>query len=265
MKTVPDHKGEIMNYLGIDIGSTSIKTVVLSPDKKLLYSDVIQTSWDSGEKANEVLSKIHSDGFAREELAIVATGYGRVNIRSADKAITEISCHAKGAAFIFDQTNATVIDIGGQDTKIIALRNGKVSDFLMNDKCSAGTGKFLQIMAETMKTTLPEMCEMARDGADVQISSMCTVFAESEVISLIAKGTPQKDIARAIIRSMANKVRSLCSRLHDGSEVIYLTGGLCELDYVIETLSEVLGAKVYSAPEARYAGAIGAALFAMEL
>lgn len=254
-----------MNYLGIDIGSTSIKSTILSADREILYADVVQTTWDSGEKANEVLKKIHSEGFSKDELKIVATGYGRVSIDYADKAITEISCHAKGAAHIFEQQNAMVIDIGGQDTKIISLHKGKVADFLMNDKCSAGTGKFLQIMADTMKTTLPEMCEMARDGQLVQISSMCTVFAESEVISLIAKGTPQKDIAKAIIHSMATKVKSLSSRLQNGNDVVYLTGGLCELDYVLETLSEVLEKKVISMPQARYAGAIGAALFAMEL
>lgn len=254
-----------MNYLGIDIGSTSIKVALLSQDKSILHRSVTQTAWDSGEKANDILQEIQASGYSCENLKIVATGYGRISVDYADKAITEISCHAKGASHIFAEKNATVIDIGGQDTKVIAIQNGRVADFLMNDKCSAGTGKFLQIMAETMKISLPEMCEMARNGENVQISSMCTVFAESEVISLIAKGTPKKDIANAIIQSMANKVKSLSSRLATGSDIIYLTGGLCELDYVIESLSQALGKKVISAPEARYAGAIGAGLFAMEL
>lgn len=254
-----------MDYLGIDIGSTSIKVALLSEDKSILHLNVTQTAWDSSEKAHRILDEIQQIGHSRENLKIVATGYGRVNIDYADKAITEISCHAKGASHIFSEKNATVIDIGGQDTKVIAIQNAKVCDFLMNDKCSAGTGKFLQIMADTMKMSLPEMCEMARDGENVQISSMCTVFAESEVISLIAKGTPKKDIANAIIRSMANKVKSLSSRLASNSDTIYLTGGLCELDYVIETLSQTLEKKVISAPDARYAGAIGAGLFAMEL
>lgn len=254
-----------MNYLGIDIGSTSIKTAILSKDGDILHKNVIDTNWDSNKKASDLLIEIKKYGFDTEDMKIVATGYGRVGIDYADKSVTEISCHAKGANYIFDKQNATVIDIGGQDTKIIALQDGKVQDFLMNDKCSAGTGKFLQIMANTMEMSLSDMCELARTGDNVEISSMCTVFAESEVISLIAKGTPKKDIAKAIIFSMANKVKSLSSRLSTDSEIIYLTGGLCELDYVIEVLSNLLEKKVISSPYARYAGAIGAALFASEL
>ncbi len=254
-----------MKYLGIDIGSTAIKAALLSENGELLYTTTAETSWDSSVKALAILDRIASEYAPGDELRIVATGYGRVNVDFADKTITEISCHAKGAAHIFGKQSAMIVDIGGQDTKIIALQNGRVADFLMNDKCSAGTGRFLQVMAHAMNMSLADMCELARDGQNIEISSMCTVFAESEVVSLIAKGAPKKDIAHAIIVSMANKVKTLCSRLAGDASVFYLTGGLCELDFVLEMLSKQLGKTVESAPNARFAGAIGAALFAMEL
>ncbi len=118
----------------------------------------------------------------------VATGCGRVSVPFADKCVTEISCHAKGAAALFGVKDLTVIDIGGQDTKLIAIKYGAVSEFAMNDKCSAGTGRFLEVMANTLSVTPAGLCEMAENGSETRISSLCTVFAESEVINLIGRG-----------------------------------------------------------------------------
>lgn len=258
-------KGVSMYYLGIDIGSTSAKTVLLDKNQTILHMHCSPTGFSSSEKANEIQNHLTSLGFDKDKTITVATGYGRISVPFAKKCITEISCHAKGAGKIFESENACIIDIGGQDTKIIQTKNGKVLDFLMNDKCSAGTGQFLTIMADTLHLSLQELCEAARRGSHTEISSMCTVFAQSEVVSLIGQGRPKEDIAYAIIHSLANKVKSLSSKMANDAELVYLTGGLCELDYVIESISKAIGKEIRTLPEARYAGAIGAALFATEL
>ena len=190
-----------------------------------------------------------------------ATGYGRVSVPYADKVITEITCHGKGACKLFGK-DGVVIDIGGQDTKGIVLKNGRVMKFVMNDKCSAGTGKFLEVMTNRLGLTQKELSQLASKGDGVTISSMCTVFAESEVISLIGKGTSREDIAYGVVESVAVKVAQLISQL-DGTNY-FLTGGLCEDEYMISRLSHALKAPVESMPLARYAGAIGAALLSGE-
>ena len=254
-----------MVYLGIDIGSTAAKIVLLDEQGEILHKEFSPTGFNSNQKAIEIKENILSLGYDERELKVVATGYGRISVPYAHKKITEISCHAKGAGALFGSEDACVIDIGGQDTKIIRIQDGKVLDFLMNDKCSAGTGQFLTIMADTLEFTLKELCKVARQGSDTQISSMCTVFAQSEVVSLIGQGQSKENIAFAIIDSLANKVKSLASKMVNDVEIIYLTGGLCELDYVIETLSKMIGKEIKTIPDARFAGALGAALFAKEL
>lgn len=179
--------------------------------------------------------------------------------------VTEISCHGRGAYYLFNDDAFTLIDIGGQDTKIIETERGTVRNFIMNDKCSAGTGRFLEIMAGVLGVGLNEMCELGRESKNhVSISSMCTVFAESEVVSLIGRGTDKADIAYGIVESIATKVKGQMGQLGAGGRV-YLTGGLCETPFVIDMLSQKLGTEVISAPLARYAGAIGAAMFAREI
>ena len=173
------------------------------------------------------------------------------------KAITEITCHGRGAAYLFG-TDGTVIDVGGQDTKVIQLAGGKVKKFVMNDKCAAGTGKFLEVIADRMGVTQEELAALAAAGEPTQISSMCTVFAESEVISLIGKGEPRENIANGVIESVITKVASLAGNLVQGD--VFLTGGLCDNEYVLERLSSHLGQPVCTDPNARFAGAIGAAL-----
>lgn len=251
-----------MYRVGIDIGSTSAKIIVLNESTEIIYKNVIPTGWSSFETAIKISEELEQHGISKEESKFTATGYGRVSVPYANRTVTEITCHGKGAAHLFGMQNSTVIDIGGQDTKIITLEGGNVVDFIMNDKCSAGTGRFLEIMANTLGMNLNDMCELAREGSGVSISSMCTVFAESEVISLIGSGRPKKDIAFGVIDSIANKVKSLCSKHANNSSKIYLTGGLCENSYIIEMLSNKLDAQVHSDPMGRYAGALGAALMA---
>lgn len=251
-----------MYYVGIDIGSTGSKVAVMENDEiKLLM--VQPTGWSSIETANSIRKKLEENGVTTENSKIVATGYGRISVPYANKVVTEITCHGVGASYLF-QGNCTVLDIGGQDTKVITLEDGMVKDFIMNDKCSAGTGRFLEVMANTLGLNLEELSDLAKDGQGVTISSMCTVFAESEVISLIGNGTKKADIAYAVLESIASKVKSLCTK-HGKSNIYYLTGGLCENSYLISLLEDKLEASVKSGQKGRYAGAIGAALLSKKV
>jgi (R)-2-hydroxyacyl-CoA dehydratese activating ATPase len=221
------------------------------------------TGWSSLETSKLILENLNKLGIDENNSKIVATGYGRVSVPYANKAVTEITCHGKGASYIFNQ-DGTVLDVGGQDTKVISIENGMVKDFIMNDKCSAGTGKFIEVMANRMGVTIDELANLAKNGGDTTISSMCTVFAESEVISLIGQGVPRENIAYAVLNSVCSKVIALCQK-HSRDKKYFLTGGLCENQVIIDFLSKKLDAKVTSSPLGRYAGAIGAALIAATL
>lgn len=250
-----------MYNVGIDIGSTASKVVVLDDLKEnILLKKVMPTGWSSVETSGIIKKWLEENDINEDNSKVVATGYGRVAVPFSDKVVTEITCHAKGAHF-FENKDMTIIDIGGQDTKAIRLVNSMVDDFLMNDKCSAGTGKFLEVMSNRLGVDLNQMFELAKVGKDVKISSMCTVFAESEIISLIGKGTPKEDIACGVIHSIINKVKTLVNRLPK-SDYYFLTGGFSGNDYMVAHLSEILGAKVGTNKDGRYAGAIGAAVLA---
>ena len=247
-----------MYQVGIDIGSSAAKAVVMN-EGEVVRTLLLNTGFNSRKTAEEIYETFKNEGITKENARYVATGYGRISVPYADDVITEITCHGKGAAFLFHE-DGTVIDIGGQDTKGISLKKGRVMKFIMNDKCSAGTGKFLEVMTNRLGLTQNELSELARKGNPITISSMCTVFAESEVISLIGKGTPREDIAYGVIESVVTKVVQLISQVP--AEQYFLTGGLCEDEYIIERLVKALGAPVSSAPLARYAGSVGAALMA---
>ena len=247
-----------MYYVGIDIGSTASKVAVLR-DHEIIETMLMNTGFSSIVTSEAILKRLNELGINEKNSIIIATGYGRVSVPYAYKTITEISCHAKGAYYLFGE-DCTVIDIGGQDTKAIMLNKGRVSKFIMNDKCSAGTGKFLEVMSNRLGVTQDELSRLAMNGQAIAISSMCTVFAESEVISLIGKGTPREDIAFGVIESVVNKVVQLVSQV--SNDKYFLTGGLCDNVYLIERLEKALKSPVTSIPMARYAGAIGAALYA---
>lgn len=249
-------KEDKMYQVGIDIGSSSAKTAVLKGGE-IIKTILLDTGFSSRKVADEIYAMLEAEGITRENAEYVATGYGRVSVPYADDTVTEITCHGKGSYFLFGE-NGTVIDIGGQDTKGISLKNGRVMKFVMNDKCSAGTGKFLEVMTNRLGLTPEELSRLARKGKEITISSMCTVFAESEVISLIGKETPREDIAFGVIESVVNKVVSLLAQVPN--DRYFLTGGLCEDAYIIGRLAKALDAPVSSLPLARYAGAIGAAL-----
>lgn len=196
---------------------------------------------------------------------LVTTGYGREAIKNGDKTITEITCHAKGAHFL-DPTVRTVIDIGGQDSKVILLdENGSVVNFVMNDKCAAGTGRFLEMMARTMEMNLDKMSTIGISyKEDITISSMCTVFAESEVVSLIAENKAVNDIVHGLNKAVASKTVSLVKRA-GGVPKYMMTGGVSKNQGLVKTLEERLGCELIISDKAQSCGALGAALFAMEM
>jgi predicted CoA-substrate-specific enzyme activase len=234
------------------------KTAVVDGGE-LVFTQVVPTGFSSVDAAERLRQALAAAGYNVAALPVVATGYGRVAVPFASKTVTEITCHGRGAAHLFGP-RGVVIDIGGQDTKAIVLAGGKVTKFVMNDKCSAGTGKFLEVMANRLGLTQPQLEALARRGTPTQISSVCTVFAESEVISLIGQGRAQEDIAWAVLESIATKVKSLVPQVPDAP--YFLTGGLCDNAYLLERLSAQLGHPVTSCPQARFAGALGAALTA---
>ena len=254
-------KGRNMNYVGIDIGSTASK-VVVEGDKKEHF--VLPTGWSSKETCEKIKNKLLEMGVdvTSDDTKVVATGYGRIAVDFADHVITEITCHARGGRELAGG-DCSIIDVGGQDTKVIIVQNGMVSDFQMNDKCSAGTGKFLEIMANRLGVTINELFDMAAAGEVIPISSLCTVFAESEVINYIGEGQKREDIAAGVVDSVANKVAQLAMKKNLPEKVI-LTGGLSNSTYFTKILSQKLGQTVSPTEHGRYAGALGAALLARE-
>lgn len=248
--------------IGIDIGSTATKAVVANDTGDIAEKLVMPTGFSSVEAADEVAKRLQQAGYDANELPVVATGYGRIAVPYANKVVTEITCYARGAWALFAE-DGTVVDVGGQDTKAICLAAGKVRKFVMNDKCSAGTGRFLEIMADRLGVSQQELARLAAAGQPTVISNMCTVFAESEVISLVGKGEPRENIARGVIDSVVSRVATLVGQVP--ASRYFLTGGLCENDYVRMRLSEELSAPVDSCENGRFAGALGAALLAAEL
>ena len=237
-----------MDYIGIDIGSTASK-VVVKGDHDIHF--VLPTGWSSKETCQTIKDRLLEDGIdvLSNDSKVVATGYGRVAVDFADHVITEITCHARGGREMAGDECA-IIDVGGQD-------------FQMNDKCSAGTGKFLEITANRLGVTLQELFDMADKGTVLPISSLCTVFAESEVINYIGEGQKREDIAAGVVDSVANKVAQLAMKKNLPDKVI-LTGGLSNSTYFTKILSQKLGQTVSPTEHGRYAGALGAALLAKE-
>lgn len=252
--------------LGIDSGSTSTNAAIVSASGELVASEVIRTGARAGESARAVLGQVLAKaGLERDDLGlIVATGYGRVSVDFADVAVTEISCHGKGAWF-FDPDVRTILDIGGQDSKAIRLEdNGEVADFAMNDKCAAGTGRFLEAMARTLECDITELGALSLSSKhEVEISSMCTVFAESEVIGLIANDVDKADIAHGVHVSIAGRAFSLLRRV--GLEPAYMmTGGVANNPGVVAELERLIGARLRICDNPAIVGAVGAAVCGLE-
>ncbi|MDY3005682.1 acyl-CoA dehydratase activase [Anaerococcus porci] len=251
-----------MYYVGIDIGSTAAK-VCVKGDENFIFS--LPTGWSSKETSELIYKNLLKKNIdlKSKDTRVLATGYGRVAVDYADFTVTEISCHARGGKFLSKQDDIGLIDVGGQDTKIIIIEKGMVKDFLMNDKCSAGTGKFIEIMANRLGLSIDELFNLSKNGKILPISSLCTVFAESEIINYIGEGRKKEDIAAGVVDSVADKVSKMCLKMELPKDII-LTGGLSKIDYFIEILSKKTGKNVYGHEDGIYAGAIGASLLAKE-
>ena len=251
--------------LGIDIGSTASKCVMLADGKEIVAKSLISVGAGTSGPQRAIDEVLESAGKKREEMAFVlATGYGRNSLMNfADKQMSELSCHAKGAHFLFPEVH-TVIDIGGQDVKVLQIEDGIMTNFAMNDKCAAGTGRFLDVMARVLEVKVEDLGTLgAQSTKNVSISSTCTVFAESEVISQLSLDTDKRDIINGIHRSVASRVVGLAHRIGVRDEVV-MTGGVAQNKGVVNALEEELGHVIYTSPLTQYNGALGAALFAYE-
>jgi predicted CoA-substrate-specific enzyme activase len=255
-----------MIVAGMDIGSITAETVILQ-DNQMLSSSIVPTGANSRTAAERSLAAALKQASLRQEdlAAIVTTGYGRASFPSATKMITEITCHARGAFFVHPETR-TVIDIGGQDSKVIRLdKQGRNVDFQMNDKCAAGTGRFLEVMAHALEVKLEDLGRLSRSAQrTIKISSMCTVFAESEVVSLIADNQPKEVIIRGLHDAIADRILGMIRRV-GVEEKVTLTGGVAKNEGVVQALEERLEVRVFVPPEPQIIGALGAALLARGL
>lgn len=251
---------------GVDVGSTQTKAVIVNEDAAIVGYTIIDTGANVVKAAeNAFLAALAQGGIDEEEVGyVVGTGYGRYKVTFGDTQITEISCHARGAVHMFPGTR-TVLDMGGQDTKAIRVSpNGEVFDFCMNDKCAAGTGRFLQAAAMALEIPLDELGPTAlRAEKAVPISTTCTVFAESEVLAWLGRGKKIEDILLGVHRSIGTRSLGLLKRVGIEDQVTF-TGGVTRNRAMVEVLNELVGLKMNVSPESHLMGALGAALFALD-
>jgi predicted CoA-substrate-specific enzyme activase len=250
-------------FLGIDIGSSSSKAVILSPEGKILAEEVVNIGTGTKGVDRVLASCYEKSGLSQKDILYsVVTGYGRMTYQGADEQITEISCHAKGVFFEFPDARS-IIDIGGQDAKVIRLGlDGKVENFQMNEKCAAGTGRFFEVMARVLDCSLGELSSLAEKPAQpVHISSVCTVFAESEVISHLASGADHSSVAKGVNQSVAKRIVGLCSRVGLQPKVV-MTGGVALNASMVKALEEEIYQSITIPRSPQTMGALGAAVFA---
>ena len=253
---------------GVDVGSTQTKAVVMTENggRSILARALVDTGANVRKAAeNAFVVACHNAGIAPTEVGfVVGTGYGRYNISFGNAQLTEISCHARGAHFVCPTTR-TVIDMGGQDAKAISVgSDGQVLDFVMNDKCAAGTGRFLANAADVMGIGLDEVGPLSlRATRAVKIATVCTVFVESDILSYLAQGKKAEDILGGVHLAIAKRTLSLARRVPLDPDIT-MTGGVARNVGMVHALEEVLGTKMQVSPDAQFIGAIGAAVFALE-
>lgn len=255
-----------MPVAGCDIGSLTAKAVILE-DSSILSSEVMGVRPTPEQSAEEVMDKaLSGTSHSMDDIDyLIGTGYGRVKIPFADENITEISCHGKGAHWLVPSVR-TVIDVGGQDCKVIRVdEEGGLEDFIMNDKCAAGTGRFLEVMAETLGVGIEDLGPLGEDAEDpVNITSQCSIYAETEVMSYMGENTDSPDLAAGINKAMAQRVKALVERV-GMKEDTTITGGVAKNIGVVKNLENMLGVEAKEFEEdSQIVGALGAALFAKE-
>ena len=251
---------------GVDAGSTAIKIVLFDGCQSEYFT--APSTWNPGQSTRELLDKAAGiRGLCTEDVAyIVGTGYGRVCMDFIHKDVTEITCHARGAKHMYPDVR-TVVDVGGQDAKAILItKEGRVEDFVMNDKCAAGTGRFLQVMANRLGMDVSETGNIKCNPSDPKctINSMCTVFAESEVIGLINRGIPRTAIMYGLIESISDRIAAMAAKINPAPPVVF-TGGMAQNQALRSAMENRLGYKMIAPENALYAGALGAALIAWDM
>jgi len=254
-----------MYFAGVDIGSTMTKVVMIDEAGDLVSAIKGPTGPEYRRLANEVMQRaLEQAGLDIDQVSyIVATGYGRLRVPFADKQITELSCHARGVSSLFP-TVRTAIDIGGQDAKCMKIRDGKLVTFVMNDKCAAGTGRFLEVTAATLGIKLEDMGELSLKATKkIQISNLCTIFAQQEIVALLSRGERVEDILAGLHDALASRVAALARRLNIEPDVV-LTGGVAKNIGIVQAMKENLGCEVMVPEEPLLTGALGAALLARE-
>lgn len=256
-----------MKYTGgVDVGSTQTKAVIINEAREIVGRCLIFTGADVIQAAHNAFDQALADaGLQRSQVGyVIGTGYGRYKVTFGDRQVTEISCHGRGASHMFPGTQ-TVIDMGGQDTKAIKVApNGEIADFCMNDKCAAGTGRFLGAAADALAIPLGELGEVSlKSEKPVRISTTCTVFAEAEVLSWLGKGKKVEDILWGVHQSIAARAIGLLRRVGIAEEITF-TGGVAKNVGMIKALEEKLETKLNVSDDSHFMGALGAALFALD-
>lgn len=253
-----------MFFAGLDIGSTITKVVI--KNEVQICSTVIQST---GAEHRRLANKVMEKALAKADISfkqidyIIATGYGRINVPFADRQVTEITCHMRGVNWLFPEAR-TIIDIGGQDLKGIKVSNGKLSDFIMNDKCAAGTGRFLEVIAEVLGVRLEDIGELSlKSTQPAEISSLCTVFAEQEALLRLSEGTSIEDILAGIHKANASRISSMVKKMKIEQDVV-MTGGGAKNVGLRKALEEKIGFPLVVPEEPLITGALGASILAAE-
>jgi predicted CoA-substrate-specific enzyme activase len=252
-------------FAGVDIGSTMTKVVLMDKSGNLLSTIKGPTGPEHRQLANEVMRQaLEQASLQIDDISyIVATGYGRLNVPFADRQITELSCHARGVSSLFLNVR-TAIDIGGQDAKCMKIANGRLISFVMNDKCAAGTGRFLEVTAATLGIRLEDMGDISLKATKkIQISNLCTIFAQQEVVALLSRGEKLENILAGLHDALANRIAALARRLGIEPDLV-LTGGVAKNTGMVRAMKESLGCEMLVPEEPLLTGALGAAILAKE-
>jgi predicted CoA-substrate-specific enzyme activase len=253
-------------FAGVDIGSTMTKVVLLDQSDNVLASVKGPTGPEHRQLANEVMRRILEQASLQiDDISyVVATGYGRLNVPFADCQITELSCHARGVFSLFPSVR-TAIDIGGQDAKCMRIDKGKLISFVMNDKCAAGTGRFLEVTAAALGIKLEDMGDISLKASKrIQISNLCTIFAQQEVIALLSRGEETENIVSGLHDALASRIAALARRLGIEPDLV-LTGGVAKNTGMVRAMKESLGCQIFVPQEPLITGALGAAILAKEI
>ena len=255
-----------MYFTGVDIGSAMTKVAILDADDRMVSSVEVYTGPEHRKLANKVMENaLEKASISFEEISyIIATGYGRLNVPFADRQLTELSCHSRGVASLFPDVK-TAIDVGGQDIKCMKVNNGKLVDFVMNDKCAAGTGRYIEVVADVLGVKLEDMGELSlRATKKLEISSFCTIFTQQEVVSRLSNGEKLEDLIAGVHNALASTIVGLALKLKIEPRVV-LTGGVMKNAGMVRAMKENLNCEVSIPENPLLTGAIGAAILGREI